>query len=155
MTSSVSTIAFDWHVPPVCMCLCVSVSVSVCLCVCVMACFVSFSCPTLATVFWRMCGYLSGKQNEVFALDYNAEGTQFATGGRDAKIRLYDEGTKTNVATLEGGNIGDGSATNRVFSVKFTHDENILLSGGWDNTVSSMFLGCFLLYFVHSVVVFT
>ena len=152
MTSSVSTIAFDWHVHPVCMCLCVSVSVSVCVLWRVLF--------LLAVQHWQLSSgecvdTFTDKQNEVFALDYNAEGTQFATGGRDAKIRLYDEGTKTNVATLEGGNIGDGSATNRVFSVKFTHDENILLSGGWDNTVSSMFLGCFLLYFVHSVVVFT
>jgi COMPASS component SWD3 len=80
------------------------------------------------------------EENEVNALDYNDEGTQFVTGGRDSKIRIYDEATKTNVATLEGGIRGDRSHdaeghSNRVFSVKFTHDENVLLSGGWDNTV--------------------
>jgi WD40 repeat protein len=82
----------------------------------------------------------SDEQNEVNALDYNDEGTQFVTGGRDGKIRVYDEATKEQVCCLEGGVMGDRSAqaaghSNRVFSVKFTHDENVLLSGGWDNTV--------------------
>lgn len=80
------------------------------------------------------------EENEINALDYNDDGSQFATGGRDTKIRIYDEATKSLVATLEGGIRGDRSHdapghSNRVFSVKFTHDENILLSGGWDNTV--------------------
>jgi WD40 repeat protein len=80
------------------------------------------------------------EENQVYGLDYNEEGTQFATAGKDTKIRIYDEATKTNVVTLLGSSIGNYSSTmpghsNRVFSVKFTHDENILVSGGWDNTV--------------------
>lgn len=83
----------------------------------------------------------SDDDNQVFALDYNDEGTQFATAGKDTKIRIYDEATKSNILTLRGSSVGDYSKTapghaNRVFSVKFTHDEHLLLSGGWDNTVS-------------------
>jgi COMPASS component SWD3 len=99
----------------------------------------------LAVQHWHMTSgkclhTFSDDQNEVNCLDYNDEGTQFVTGGRDSKIRIYDEATKTLVSVLEGGVMGDRSATapghsNRVFSVKFTHDENIILSGGWDNTV--------------------
>jgi COMPASS component SWD3 len=82
----------------------------------------------------------SDEENQVFALDYNEEGTQFVTAGKDTKIRIYDEATKTNILTLLGSSIGNYSTTtpghsNRVFSVKYTHDENLLLSGGWDNTV--------------------
>ena len=82
----------------------------------------------------------SDEENQVYALDYNDEGTQFATAGKDTQIRIYDEATKTCVVTLEGSTPGDYSTTNpghanRVFSLKFTHDENLLLSGGWDNTV--------------------
>ena len=80
------------------------------------------------------------KDNEVNALDYNKDGTQFATGGNDTKIRIYDEATKTMITAMEGGIRGEVSKaeaghSNRVFSVKFTHDENLLISGGWDNTV--------------------
>lgn len=82
----------------------------------------------------------SDEENQVLALDYNDEGTQFVTAGKDTKIRVYDEATKSIVTTLLGNSISNYSTTtpghsNRVFSVKFTHDENILLSGGWDNTV--------------------
>lgn len=80
------------------------------------------------------------EENQVYALDYNEEGTQFVTAGKDTKIRVYDEATKSNILTMEGGLMGDYSKetpghSNRVFSVKCTHDENIVLSGGWDNTV--------------------
>lgn len=82
----------------------------------------------------------SDEENQVYALDYNEEGSQFVTAGKDTKIRIYDEATKTNILTLLGSSIGDYSPTkpghaNRVFSVKYTHDANLLLSGGWDNTV--------------------
>jgi WD40 repeat protein len=31
--------------------------------------------------------------NQIYALDYNSEGTQFATAGKDTAIRVYDEAT--------------------------------------------------------------
>lgn len=78
--------------------------------------------------------------NQVYALDYNAEGTQFVTAGKDTAIRVYDEATKSLITTMKGG-MGFSVKTtpghsNRIFSVKILpHDENIVVSGGWDNTV--------------------
>lgn len=82
----------------------------------------------------------SDEDNQVYALDYNDEGSQFVTAGKDTKVRIYEEATKTCLVTMEGGLAGDYTKatpghSNRIFSVKFTHDEHIVLSGGWDNTV--------------------
>lgn len=79
--------------------------------------------------------------NQVYALDYNPSGTQFATGGRDHKIRIYEEATKTCVSTMFTGAGQFGAKqtaghSNRVFAVKFKADDpHVVLSGGWDNTV--------------------
>ena len=83
---------------------------------------------------------ITNRENEVYALDYNGRGSSFAAAGRDSSIRVYDEATKCIIATLNGSTPGDYSNINpghasHIFSVKFSHDENLLLSGGWDNTV--------------------
>eukprot|EP01006_Ploeotia_vitrea_P045285 TRINITY_DN66927_c1_g1_i1.p1 TRINITY_DN66927_c1_g1~~TRINITY_DN66927_c1_g1_i1.p1 ORF type:complete len:346 (+),score=-6.74 TRINITY_DN66927_c1_g1_i1:144-1181(+) len=78
--------------------------------------------------------------NQVYALDYNDDGSRFATAGKDTFIRIYEEATKSLVCTLKGGTGYSTKTTpghsNRVFSVKFVPgNDNLLLSGGWDNTV--------------------
>lgn len=78
--------------------------------------------------------------NQVYALDYNSEGTHFVTAGKDTKIRVYDEATKSLLQTMDGGVGFSVKATpghsNRVFSAKYVpQDDNIVVSGGWDNTV--------------------
>jgi len=75
--------------------------------------------------------------NQVYCLDYSPDGKQFASGGKDYTVRVYDEATKSCVSQLCGG-YGKPSAghSNRVFALKFsTTDPQILLSAGWDNTV--------------------
>jgi len=75
--------------------------------------------------------------NQLFCLDYFHDGSQFATAGRDRCVRVYDEATKRLVQTLQGGDQKSTAGhSNRVFSLKY-HPEhpNIMLSGGWDNTV--------------------
>ena len=63
------------------------------------------------------------------------------TAGYDGAVRVYDETTQKLRATLRGGDsfgggVGGGGHTNRVFGVKYArHDENVIVSGGWDNTV--------------------
>lgn len=77
------------------------------------------------------------EDNQVYALDYRPDGEMFASAGRDAKVRVYEESTKSLLMTLAVGN-GHTSAghSNRVYSVKFSpHDPTQLVSGGWDNTV--------------------
>ena len=82
---------------------------------------------------------LEDDDNQVYALDYNLEGTQFVTAGKDKAVRVYDEATKSLVTKMSGG-LGYTPKTapghsNRVFSVKFAPDQNLILSGGWDNTI--------------------
>lgn len=78
--------------------------------------------------------------NQVYALDYNPEGTKFVTAGKDTAIRVYDEATKSLIVTMKGG-LGYSVRTtpghsNRIFAVKvLNHDDNLIISGGWDNTV--------------------
>lgn len=75
--------------------------------------------------------------NQLYTVDYRSDGAQFATAGKDKTVRLYDEATKSLTASLSGGaaNVTAGHS-NRVFSLKFNpNDDNMLVSGGWDNTV--------------------
>jgi COMPASS component SWD3 len=82
---------------------------------------------------------LEDDDNQVYALDYNVEGTQFATAGKDKAVRVYDEATKCLVTKMDGG-LGYTPTkapghSNRIFTVKFAPDQNLVLSGGWDNTI--------------------
>ena len=83
---------------------------------------------------------LEGDENQVYALDYNSEGTHFVTAGKDTKVRVYDEATKSILATLDGGmgysTKSSPGHSNRIFSAKFVpRDDNVIATGGWDNTV--------------------
>lgn len=80
---------------------------------------------------------ITERGNQLFCLDFFSDGSQFATAGRDRVLRIYDEATKRMVQTLEGGDLKSTAGhSNRVFALKY-HPEhpNIVLSGGWDNTV--------------------
>ena len=75
--------------------------------------------------------------NQILCIDYNKDGSSFATAGKDHTVRVYDEATKSLIAKMEGGlgTITPGHS-NRIFSLKFNPvDANIIISGGWDNTV--------------------
>lgn len=73
----------------------------------------------------------------MFAVEYRKDAKYFATAGKDACVRIYDEETNSLEATLRGGNnLTTAGHANRIFSVIWApFDENVLLSGGWDNTV--------------------
>eukprot|EP00981_Chlorochromonas_danica_P010926 scaffold3548_cov201-Ochromonas_danica.AAC.1 len=62
-------------------------------------------------------------KNQVYALDYDAEGARFVTAGKDTAVRLYNEATKSLIVTMQGGT-GYGVKTtpghsNRIFAAKF------------------------------------
>jgi WD40 repeat protein len=80
---------------------------------------------------------ITEKGNQLFCMDYFNDGSQFATAGRDRLVRVYDEATKRLVQSLQSGDLKETAGhSNRIFSLKFHPLEpNILLSGGWDNTV--------------------
>ena len=71
------------------------------------------------------------------ALDYNPNGTAFATAGKDNLVRIYDEETKKVAHELSSIKWHKPGHNNRIFSVKFKKDEpDILVSGGWDQNVA-------------------
>ena len=73
--------------------------------------------------------------NPLTCLDVSADGRSFATAGSDLIVRVYDEATKSCVVEFQGSATTQGHA-NRIFAIKFNpEDPNILVSGGWDNTV--------------------
>ncbi|KAJ3327678.1 hypothetical protein HDU76_011345, partial [Blyttiomyces sp. JEL0837] len=69
--------------------------------------------------------------------DGNTLGKRFATCGSDGYVRVYDGATHKRVAKMISGKTGVCAGhSSRVFSVKFhPTDTNILVSGGWDNTL--------------------
>ena len=72
---------------------------------------------------------------QYYCLDYSPDGRHFALGGKDFAVKIIDEHTKTLIDSLTGGG-GSPGHSNRIFSVKYNPDDaNMLVSGGWDNTV--------------------
>jgi len=74
-------------------------------------------------------------ENHLYSVDYTPTGSLFATAGRDMHIRIYDEQTKSLSMDISSS-IDIVGHSNRIFCVKFMpSDPNILVSGGWDNTL--------------------
>lgn len=71
------------------------------------------------------------------AIDYNPNGTAFATAGKDNVVRIYDEETKKVAHELNAIKWHKPGHNNRIFSLKFKKDEpDLLVSGGWDQNVN-------------------
>ncbi|CCI47183.1 unnamed protein product [Albugo candida] len=80
---------------------------------------------------------ISNEKNQLYALDYRLDGTQFAVAGRDYAVHVYDEKTRKEIAVMKGGT-GTRTAghSNRVFSLKYHPKmEHVIISGGWDDTI--------------------
>ena len=79
------------------------------------------------------------ENNQLYALDINSNGIQFSTGGTDTKIRIYDLKIKKCISELFKNPFDYSSQnghTDRIYCVIFNkNDQNMLLSGGWDNTI--------------------
>lgn len=74
--------------------------------------------------------------NQIMAVDYNSQGNEFCTAGRDSSIKIYDEETKKIKTLLEGVMWQKVGHNNRIFCVKYKKDDqNLLASGGWDQNV--------------------
>lgn len=76
------------------------------------------------------------KDNPLMCLDFNKTGQYFATAGNDKTVRIYDDNTKTLLKTMRSGDFKLPGHSNRIFALHF-HKENpnLLMSGGWDNTI--------------------
>ena len=77
--------------------------------------------------------------NAVHCADYTHDGWAFATSGKDACVRVYEEATKSELLVFRGGD-ERGSLKHghvqQVFAVRF-HDAHahVLASAGWDKVV--------------------
>lgn len=78
---------------------------------------------------------IADPDNHIYAMDFNPDGTLLAVTGKDHKVRVYDETTKS--LAFEMKELADlPGHSNRVFCVKFNKaDPNMIVSGGWDNTI--------------------
>jgi len=84
----------------------------------------------------KMLHRMTEPDNQILCLDYNRDGSNFATAGKDRKVRIYDEGTKSLLAQLEGGFFQNPGHSNRIFALKFhPEDPNVIISAGWDSVV--------------------
>lgn len=75
--------------------------------------------------------------NQIYTLDFQPDGLQFASGGQDCRVRIYDAATWRFLQKLDEGN-GETTAghTNRIFAIKWhPSDMHVLFSGGWDSTI--------------------
>jgi len=73
--------------------------------------------------------------NDLFCLDYNQDGSKFAVAGKDQIIKIYDEQTKEINRILTPGSQKVPGHSNRIFSLKFSDDPNLILSASWDKTL--------------------
>lgn len=79
--------------------------------------------------------------NQVNTVDYSINGKQFAAAGTHPHIKIYDSKTQLVISVLDTGKFDVTAAhSNRIFSVKYhPKDPNVLISGGWDNTIQVIF----------------
>merc|ERR550534_157894 len=74
--------------------------------------------------------------NQIYTLSYCPDATRLATAGKDFTVRIYDEETKALKHAFEGGVLRHSGHSSRVFASKWKPDDpNVLLTGGWDNSV--------------------
>lgn len=78
--------------------------------------------------------FMREENNTINALDFSRCGTFFATAGKDANIRVYDEETKSISRLMKRADWNHVGHDNRIFAVKFI-DEKTLISGGWDSVI--------------------
>ena len=79
---------------------------------------------------------LEDKGNSLTCVDYSIDGNLFATGGNEKIVKLYDDTTKTIISKLESHKYQTSGHSNNIFAIKFNpYNENMLFSGGWDNTI--------------------
>ncbi|KAK3090820.1 hypothetical protein FSP39_014936, partial [Pinctada imbricata] len=86
----------------------------------------------------------SEKGNEINCLDFSCEGFEFATGGKDLAVRIYNAKTYQLLHTFEGYSKKSVSSddrehcpvSQRIWCLKFHPDNpDIFMTGGWDNQI--------------------
>ena len=72
---------------------------------------------------------------DLYALDYFTDGTKYAVAGKCFAVYLYDDNTQKLIRELKTEAMDNVGHSNRIHSIKFADDPNMLLSGAWDDTI--------------------
>ena len=80
---------------------------------------------------------MTNPENDLYTCDFSSNGTLYGTAGKNAKIRIYDFKTNSQLYELSKDTpLAEHSHTMRIYSILFHRtDENLVFSGSWDNTV--------------------
>ena len=76
--------------------------------------------------------------NQLYTAAYDPTALSFATAGRDATIRVYDEQTRQMTASLlplSSASSSSSGHSNRIYALRYHPTLPVLFSAGWDNTV--------------------
>lgn len=85
-----------------------------------------------------MLSTIEEADNQINCISYRNDGLQFVTGGSDVTVRIYDSLSSKTTLQLKSTDetVVHVSHSNRIFCAKFhPTDLNLIVSGGWDNTV--------------------
>ena len=81
----------------------------------------------------------SDASNQLYTAAYDPLALTFATAGRDATLRVYDEQTRQLTASLpplSSASPSSSGHSNRVYALRYHPTQpHVLFSAGWDNTV--------------------
>jgi WD40 repeat protein len=72
---------------------------------------------------------------DLYALDYSVDGSTYAAAGKSYAVYIYDDVTQKLIRELKTEAIDVVGHSNRIHSLKFTDNPNLLLSGSWDSTI--------------------
>ena len=79
---------------------------------------------------------ISVPDTQLLSLEYNFHQDHLYTGDNKGNIYMFSEDTQKQVRKFESGNAFSNGHTNRVFALRYLHDNSsLLLSGGWDGMV--------------------
>ena len=81
----------------------------------------------------------SHPSNQLFAAAYDPTASTFATAGRDATVRVYDEQARQLTASLlplSAASPSSSGHSNRIYALRYHPTQaSVLFSAGWDNTL--------------------
>ncbi|KAJ8322879.1 hypothetical protein QVD99_007434 [Batrachochytrium dendrobatidis] len=85
----------------------------------------------------QLLSTINEPDNQINGVSYSRDGSQFVTCGSDMHVRVYDGQTHAlTFSAMSGHNEVTAGHSNRIFCVKHhPKDPNMLISGGWDNTL--------------------
>lgn len=75
------------------------------------------------------------RDEQIYSSDFNYDGTKYILGCKEGRIKLFDEETFAEMGAVMHSYDDEVTGAQRVFALKW-FDENLFLSGGWDNKLT-------------------